>query len=69
MINQKRIQFAQALAGSGYDPAYRQGLADTVLDGTHRLQSERPYRSCPFPFPVREGEEAVPTVCFSCHST
>lgn len=69
-MNTKRIEFARQLAGKSYDPAYRQEEVRAVLDGSHQLRPQRPASDAPalcrF---ARDGEEVIPTVCFSCHST
>ena len=66
-MNRKRTQFAERLIGTQCDPAYRQSILDDILNGTHSLaplDRKTPCKAVP-----REGEEAVPTVCQSCHTT
>lgn len=66
-MNNKRLQFAQRLVGTECDPNYRSDILDNILNGTHELKPlvrKKVIRVLP-----REGEEAVPTVCQSCHTT
>lgn len=64
----KRREFAEKLAGSAYDPAYREEILRSILEHSHSLAPEQARRQAKNPAP-RAGEEAIPTVCFSCHST
>lgn len=66
-MNTRRREFAVKLLGTECDPDYRRDILDSILNGTHKLaplQRKTPCKAAP-----KEGEEAVPTVCQSCHTT
>lgn len=64
----RREAFARKLHGGKRDLTDSQALVRSVLNGTHHALAEEPEA----PGCLRRlkpNEEAVPTVCFSCHST
>jgi anaerobic selenocysteine-containing dehydrogenase len=67
-MDNRRRRFAEMLLGSEHDPSFRSDILSSIERGTHELKPPRQ------PWPVkerrlREGEEAIPTVCQSCHTT
>lgn len=68
-MNEKRQRFARQLAGTCYDLSARRAQVEAILSGTHTLAAQPSYPSLSGVRLEREGEEAVETVCFSCHTT
>ncbi|MBR4039494.1 MAG: molybdopterin-dependent oxidoreductase [Clostridia bacterium] len=68
-MNEKRQRFARQLAGTGYDLSARNAQVEAILSGAHTLAAQPSYPDLSGVRLEREGEEAVPTVCFSCHTT
>lgn len=66
-MNSKRRSFAERLVGTSYDPGYRDRILEDILAGTHELKPLA--RKTPCVAKPRDGEEIVPTVCQSCHTT
>lgn len=65
----RRKLFAVRVQGGRRDLTEREALIKSVLRGTHHATR---YDSSTDPlghYCLKENEEAVPTVCFSCHST
>ena len=68
-MNEKRGRFARLLAGREFDFSSRERQMEALLSGQHELLPEEPYPDLSGAQLCREGEEAIPTVCFSCHTT
>ena len=68
-MNDKRRRLAHQLAGTSYDRLYRKGVVQSIIEGKHKLLPADPPLSFPYAKLAREGEETIPTVCFSCHTT
>jgi anaerobic selenocysteine-containing dehydrogenase len=69
LVQEKRESFARKLVGSSWDDTIRLSYIDEVLSGSHHVRpydrSDERVKACA----LKDNEEAVPTVCFSCHST
>lgn len=66
---EKRSKFASDLAGGRRDNSIREKYIREVLERNHTVASYNPLEDVKPFVGLSENEEAVRTVCFSCHST
>lgn len=66
---EKRSDYAQLLCGGVHDNSKREGYINEVLEGKHVVESYDPLLDVKPMYKLLDNEEAVKTVCFSCHST
>lgn len=65
----KRKGFASFVHGGRRDESLRKEMLKEVLEGTHKVSFYDPLKDVSPLVELKENEEAIPTVCFSCHTT